>query len=286
MSVNHFKLLLRFCRFGYKVTREQRRATDTLATFHDVWTMFVAQLRKFYIPGTDLTVDEQLVPFRGRCPLRQYIPSKPAKYGVNVWWCCDGATSYPLNAEVYIGKQPAQERELNQGERIVTTMVSPRYSSGRNVVGDNFFTSVALVEELLQQGLTYVGTMRKNKRDIPPPMISRNGQKLSSAFAFHENKTLVSFVPKKYKSVVLISTMHHDTHVDTDMKKPDIILHYNDMKSGVDNMGHMVTVFSCKRKINRWPMVLFFNMVDVAALASFIVWLCNVPDWRKESKCA
>ena len=35
-------------------------------------------------------------------------------------------------------------------------------------------------------------------------------------FAFHENKTLMAYVPKKYKSVVLISTMHHDIHVDTD----------------------------------------------------------------------
>jgi len=33
-------------------------------------------------------------------------------------------------------------------------------------------------------------------------------------------------------------------------------------------------------------MVPFFNMVDIAALASFIVWLRNEPDWRKESKCA
>jgi len=114
MSVNRFKLLLRFCRFDNKVTREQRRATEKLEAFRDVWTMFVAQLRKFYIPGTGLIVDEQLVPFRGRCPFRQYIPSKPAKYGVKVWWCCDGATSYPLNAEVYIGKQPAQEREVNK----------------------------------------------------------------------------------------------------------------------------------------------------------------------------
>ena len=72
---------------------------------------------------------------------------------------------------MYLGKEPAQEREVNQGERIVTTMLSPWYSSGRNVVGDNFFTSVALVEELLQQGLTYVGTIRKNKRAIPPPML-------------------------------------------------------------------------------------------------------------------
>jgi len=150
MSVNHFKLLLRFCRFDNKVTHVQRRATDKLAAFRDVWTMFVAQLRKFYIPGTDLTVNEQLVPLRGCGPFRQYIPSKPAKYGVKAWWCCDGAKWYPPNAEVYLGKQPAQEREVIQGERVVTTMVSPWYSSGCNMVGDNFFISVALVEELRQ----------------------------------------------------------------------------------------------------------------------------------------
>jgi len=52
---------------------------------------------------------------------------------------------------MYLGKQPVQEREVNQGERIVTAMVSPWYSSGRNVVGDNFVTSVALVEEAVDK---------------------------------------------------------------------------------------------------------------------------------------
>ncbi|KAF0026097.1 hypothetical protein F2P81_020834 [Scophthalmus maximus] len=32
--------------------------------------------------GTDVTVDERLVPFRGRCPFKQYILSKPGKYGI------------------------------------------------------------------------------------------------------------------------------------------------------------------------------------------------------------
>ena len=85
MSLKRFKQILRFCRFDNKNTREERRATDKLAAIRDLWTMFVATLRKYYIPGTDVTVDEQLVPFRGRCPFRQYIPSKPAKYGIKVW---------------------------------------------------------------------------------------------------------------------------------------------------------------------------------------------------------
>jgi hypothetical protein len=67
-------------RFYDKSTRESRLASDKFASFRDIW-MFLAQLPKFYIPGTDLCVDEQLVAFRGRCGFRQYIPSKPAKYG-------------------------------------------------------------------------------------------------------------------------------------------------------------------------------------------------------------
>jgi len=51
MSVKRFKMLLCFCRFDNKATREQRRATDKLAAFRDVWDMFVAQLKKNYILG-------------------------------------------------------------------------------------------------------------------------------------------------------------------------------------------------------------------------------------------
>jgi Transposase IS4 len=284
MNLKRFKCLLRFCRFDNKATRPQRRAIDKLAAIRDVWLMFVVQLKKFYTPSTDLTVDEQLVPFRGKCPFRQYIPSKPAKYGVKIWWCCDGITSYPLNAEIYLGRQPNEQRDVDQGSRVVKTMISPWCGSGRNIVGDNLFTSVSLADHLLTQGLTYVGTMRKNKRDIPPQMLTRDRAELSSMFAFHENKTLVSYVPKKGKSVVLLSTLHHDKHVDGPKQKPDIILHYNDMKGGVDNMDHLLCMYSCKRKINRWPMIIFFNMIDVAALASYIVWISHFPEWRQESK--
>lgn len=49
-----------------------------------------------YVPGCNLTIDEQLKAFRGRSRFRQYMPSKPAKYGIKFWWITDSATSYPL----------------------------------------------------------------------------------------------------------------------------------------------------------------------------------------------
>ena len=44
-------------------------------------------------------------------------------------------------------------------------------------------------------------------------------------------------------------------------------------------MDHLTTIFSCRRKTNRMPMVLFFNMLDVARLAAFIIWISLNPDW-------
>jgi len=54
-----------------------------------------------YIPDTDMTVDEQLVPYHGRYPFRQYMNSKLAKYGIKIWWNCNAISSYPLNGQVY-----------------------------------------------------------------------------------------------------------------------------------------------------------------------------------------
>jgi hypothetical protein len=60
-------------RFDNLSTREKRRLSDKLAVFRDIWEMFNQELSIQYTPGAYLTVDEQLVSFRGNCPFRQYI---------------------------------------------------------------------------------------------------------------------------------------------------------------------------------------------------------------------
>jgi hypothetical protein len=101
-------------RFDDKSDRGGRRADDKLAApIRYFWEHWEEILSKFYNPGTNVTVDEQLVGFRGRCPFKQYIPKKPAKYGVKIWTLCDSASSYSLKAQVYTGKPPGGTREKN-----------------------------------------------------------------------------------------------------------------------------------------------------------------------------
>ena len=60
--------------------------------------------KSYYEPGATLTVDEQLLGFRGQCPFRMYISSKLTKYGIKIITLCDVSTKYMLNAIPYVGK--------------------------------------------------------------------------------------------------------------------------------------------------------------------------------------
>ena len=42
-------------------------------------------------------------------------------------------------------------------------------------------------------------------------------------------------------------------------------------------MDQMAHAFTCKRKTKRWPMVMFFNMIDLASIASRVVFRAKFP---------
>lgn len=91
MSLTTFKMISRTIRFDDHDDRTARRQRDRLAAIRTVWDKWVAGLPLFYNPGLNVTVDEQLMPFRGRCPFRHYIPFK---YGIKIWAASDAASSY------------------------------------------------------------------------------------------------------------------------------------------------------------------------------------------------
>lgn len=275
MSRDRFKMLLRFIRFDNVNTRNIRITTDKAAPIRDIWTMLNQNLQSNYKPTENITVDEQLFPYRGHTKFTQYMPSKPAKYGIKVFWACDAANAYPLQGKIYTGKPLDGERQVNIGERTVLDLVAKYKGSGRNVTTDNFFTSMQLATTLNSWNMTLVGTVRKNKRFLPQNMLPSKERALNSTnFVFRKDVTLCSYVPKKNKSVILLSTMHMTPDVEqTVTAKPEIIKYYNQTKGGVDTMDKMLTEYTVKRRTNRWPLAFFFNMIDIAALAAYIIYM-------------
>ncbi|UYV74012.1 IGF2R [Cordylochernes scorpioides] len=281
MSVKRFLFLLLCIRFDNFKTRCKE---DRLSPIRDIFQTIIEKFQSCYTPAEYLTVDEMLVGFRGKCPFKIYIPSKPNKYGIKIVILADSRTHYMYNAMVYTGKSKTpKSKELSLPTQIVLDISRPLWKSNRNITADNWFTSIELVDKLKEHGLTYLGTMRKNKPQIPPqfqPHPKRESG--TSIFGFSGTKTLVSYVPKKRKSVILISSMHHDNKCDETTGKPDIIMDYNLTKGGVDTIDQMVSNFSTSRRSRRWPLALFYALLDITALNSYIIFNYQID--KKDQK--
>lgn len=175
--------------------------------------------------GEFVTIDKQLVPFRGCCPFRQYMKNKPAKYGLKILTMSDSKTFYVKTMEVYVGKQPQDSpyEISNKPKDVVLRLTRTIHDTLRNITADNWFSSIPSVKELLTKKLTYVGTLRKNKVEIPPQMVAKKRNQFETIFGFQHNTTLLSYAPKKNRCVVMVTTLHHDNKIDEstgDAKKP------------------------------------------------------------------
>lgn len=69
MTQNRFVHILHFIRFDDKSTLDQRNANDKLAAIRDVWDWIVESYKKVFETFEDITLDKQLVAFRGRCSM-------------------------------------------------------------------------------------------------------------------------------------------------------------------------------------------------------------------------
>ena len=182
--------------------------------------------------------------------------------------------------EVYAGKQPDGPFQLsNKPHDITMRLTAPIFGTSRNLTTDNWYTSVPLAEDLLKNKITLVGTMKKKKPDIPPEMRPQKDREVfTSKFGFRKDMMIASYVPKQKKAVIMLSTMHSDASIDEttgDKQKPSVVTFYNSTKGGVDTADKKCAATSCSRRTNRWPMSLFYSLINKVCLNSLVIYVWN-----------
>ena len=126
--------------------------------------IFNSNIKQAFEPGENLCIDETLYSYRGRCPFKQYMPKKPAKYGIKINCVVDVETSYLANFEVYTGKSdPNNLNEKNLSHKLVLRLSDEYFNTNRCITMDNFFTSIPLAQDFYSKGLRLIGTIRANK---------------------------------------------------------------------------------------------------------------------------
>lgn len=128
-----------------------------------------------------LVVDEQMVPFKGRSSLKQYVPSKPHKWGYKIFVLCD---THGLVADfsIYTGEiRPVPGLpDLGASSNVVLGL-SRSIPENKNYVlfFDNWFTSINPLVNLHQRGIPAMGTVRANRISgcrLPSDAEMKNGR--------------------------------------------------------------------------------------------------------------
>jgi len=70
--------------------------------------------------------------------------------------------------------------------------------------------------------------------------------------------------------------MHDDNALSKEKDhKPEIVLAYNETKGAVDTFDELCRGTNTGRKTRRWPMCVLYNMLNIAAINSYVIYLHN-----------
>ena len=94
----------------------------------------------------------------------------------------------------------------------------------------------------------------------------------------------MSYVPKKNKSVVLLSSLHHDSAIFWDSGKPEITEFYNKTKGAVDLLDQICARYRVQQAIRRWTMAMFYGMINIAAVNALVIYAHNMRKDQPEKK--
>ena len=127
--------------------------------------------------------------------------------------------------------------------------------------------------------ITLLGTLKKNKPEIPKQFATgKNQEVVSSLFGFRNRQTLVSYVHKK-KIRGLAFNVHSDKEVDEATGKPLMILDYNTIKAAVDRVDQLCHNYSVQKRRKRWPLPYFYNCLNIAVINALVIYQAKFPNW-------
>ncbi|KAF2903079.1 hypothetical protein ILUMI_03113 [Ignelater luminosus] len=137
-----FRVTMSLARFSFLPAcfRFNNLDNGTERAISEIFQKFVENCKACYCPGTYVTVDEMLIPFRGRCSFKAKI-----------------------YAGAEVGNKNKEDLKLANPTQVVLRFAAPIFGTNRNITVDNWYSSVELVEELRKYNITHAGTLKKIK---------------------------------------------------------------------------------------------------------------------------
>ena len=281
MTKNRFEELSQYLHFSNSETEPQRGEEnfDRLYKVRSLLSGVLENSQKAYEPSKNLSIDEGMIAFKGRLSFRQYMPAKPTKYGIKVWMAADSQNGYVNNFSVYLGKEANVPRVNGLGYDVVMKMASPFLKKHRHIFFDNFFTSTKLMEDLLAQDTYACGTVRSNRKHLPPCAKNklRQGEKVCAQrgkiiFTKWHDKRDISFLSTNVlpsEPSRLVPRKKNGRNIQ--IEKPRVADVYTADMGGVDRADQLRSFYFAGYSSRKWYRYIFWFLFNLSVCNSFIL---------------
>ncbi|XP_029973972.1 piggyBac transposable element-derived protein 3-like [Salarias fasciatus] len=239
-------------------------------------------------PEENHCIDEQMIPFKGKTGIKQYIKNKPQKWGIKVFTRA-GVTGLVYDFEVYTGKGTVtNECGLGVAGEVVLRLVS-EVPKGLNYkcFFDSWFTSPELIVELKKMGILTVASINRNrlrgctlKSDKEFSKVGRGAYEVK--YEVTSGMAIVKW--NNNKEVLLASSFIDPDPVDrcrrwskekkeyVEVDRPHIVKVYNNNMGGVDLADMFAALYRIEIRSRRWYLRILYYLIDLSLVNGWLLY--------------
>ena len=279
LTRDEFLKIKRNIRF-YDTQRHNKQ--DALYRVRPLMNEILSNTNENYNPPKELTLDETMISFKGRCKFRVYMPLKPVRYGFKAFTVTPSDEPIVLNLSVYDGTN-------HDLIHLVGSMLKPFESKGHIVYMDRYYSSPKVFKYLEEKGIGACGTCLLNRLQLTEEIKENIDSLQKNQFLYYESENLLLSVWKDKKPVTVLSTVHKVKQVrvirrkrkqDTERVKkhteainiPMAIAEYNLKARGVDIFDQYASYQAFSHRSVKWYFRIIVFLLETACINSWVLY--------------
>lgn len=295
MSYNRFREIKRYLHF-VDISSIPNETNDRLIRIRPILDAFLNSFKSSCDPEENLSLDEMMVPFKGRHSLKQYVRNKPHPWGFKIW-TVSGVSGYVYNFEIYQGREArvrTQEasNSASQPEYGVigdtVLQLSERFKGyNHKLYFDNLFTTIPVLVKLSNWDIYAVGTIRINRlqganEKLLPLAKLKEKRGSSSCATSGDNVTITRWydngpvhVASTFAGIEPVGEAKRWSRKEgryVIIPRPYAISIYNTHMGGVDLTDSLIGLYRNRQRQKRWYFRIFYHLLDVLVANCWILW--------------
>lgn len=308
-SIAHFMTLVRFQQLKrfLHVSHPDLPEEHWYSKVEPLTTKLAQDFARYYIPSSNVSIDEMIVRFSGRSSHTVRVKGKPTPEGYKIIALCQAGYTYSFlytsRINSIVGVEKINGLTMTSSAVVHLAKTLPFSTHHYNIYMDNYFSNIPLFTYLRQLQIGACGTVRINSAGFPKRLKVPKAKKLAwnTLSGIVVNNQVLAVIWMDNALVSMLSTIHK-IHMDDNfierirrcprntstnaanaravfngnptapLKIPKLIDDYNHNKNGVDLSDQFRSYYCTQLTVVRTWMPLCFWILDTTIVNSYRIY--------------